>query len=360
MRIVESVDQGLDKARFCLTKDQVDLASTDLKRAMGRVRFKDGLYTFDQATLDAAGAFLVNELERLDTTLHMPLASVRWPEDIDLREDVSVADESSSYTNSSFANATGLAGSNISWVGKDSNAIPAIGLDIGKTANPLTLWATQVSWTIPELKSAEQLGRPIDTQQIEGLKLKWNMDVDQMAFIGDTAIGATGMFNHALLTNHSNAVTGTWATATAAQILADVNEMLYSNWAATAWALAPTDVRIAPNRFNTLVTTIVSSAGNISILEFLRRNNLVTNRGEDLDINANKWLLGTNNGGQGQSTDSMFAYRKEQSRVRIPLVPLQRTPIEYAGLRQSATYFGRIGCVELVYPETAARRDNLG
>src|SRR5206468_13081290 len=39
-------------------------------------------------TVDSTGAFLIGELERLDQTLHMPLAAVTWTRDINLREDV--------------------------------------------------------------------------------------------------------------------------------------------------------------------------------------------------------------------------------------------------------------------------------
>jgi len=56
----------------------------------------------------------------------------------------------------------------------------------------------------------------------------------------------------------------------------------------------------------------------------------------------------------------MFAYVQDPVRVRFPLVPLQRTPLEYRDIRQITTYFGRIGGVEMVYPETCGRRSNLG
>ena len=59
--------------------------------------------TFDQATVDGTGAFLVHELERLDQTLNLPLVNYTWSRDIQLREDVSIADEISSFTNTTFA-----------------------------------------------------------------------------------------------------------------------------------------------------------------------------------------------------------------------------------------------------------------
>lgn len=72
--------------------------------------------TFDQATVDSSGAFLIGELERLDQTLNLPLTSQTWSRDIQLREDVSIADEISSFTNTTFAaagtpNANGKTGS---------------------------------------------------------------------------------------------------------------------------------------------------------------------------------------------------------------------------------------------------------
>ena len=51
------------------------------------------MITFDQATVDGSGAFLVGELERLDQGLNLPLVGYTWTRDIQLREDVFFADD---------------------------------------------------------------------------------------------------------------------------------------------------------------------------------------------------------------------------------------------------------------------------
>ncbi len=339
---------------------------------------RDGYQTYDAQTIDSAGAFLIGELERLDQRLHKPLVSVTWSRDIDLREDVSMGDETSSYTNSTFTSNSGVAGSNKAWVGKDSNVIAGASLDIGKTPNPLTLWALQLGWTIPELISAEKLGRPVDSQKFEAMQIKHQMDIDEMVYIGDAALGLTGMVNHTLMTNVGNAVNGQWAALITANattapdlILADVNSLLESVWGASGFAVCPDSLRIAPSEYSLLVATKVSSAGNMSILEYLRINSLSNAiNGKPLDIQPLKWLVGTGNtitvdgvayNGQGPAaTDSMIAYSKNPTRIRFPLVPLQRTPLEYRDIRQLTTYFGRLGAVELVYPSTIGRRSNIG
>jgi hypothetical protein len=327
------------------------------------IETRDGLMTYDQQTIDSSGAFLVGELERLDQRLHMPLAAVTWQRDIDLRTDVSMADEDSSFTNSSFASMQGVSGSNKAWIGKDSNAIVGMGLDIGKTIYPLNIWGMQLSWTLPELQSAEKLGRPVDQQKYEGMQLKYQMDIDEMVYVGDSALSLTGMFNQTLLTNTGNAVNGNWATATPAQILADINSVLTSVWNASAYALIPDKLLVDPTSYGILVSTLISTAGNISIMEFVKANSLRNaSTGKPLDIQPCKWLLGTNNGNTlgVASTNSMFAYIQDPMRIRFPLVPLQRTPMEYRDIRQLVHYYGRIGCVELVYSASAALRSALG
>jgi len=327
-----------------------------MKPNLIRLATKDALMTFDARTIDSAGVFLIGELERLDQKLHMPLATVTWSRDIMLREDVSIADEFSSFTNSSFAAAPGVQGSGKAWVGKDTNAITGISLDIGKTSNPLPLWAMQLGWTLPELESAQKLGRPVDQQKFSGMQLKYQMDIDEQVYIGDTALGFTGLVNSSLVTNVSNATTGTWSTATADQILADVNELLNSVWAASAYAVCPSKLLIDPVNYSRLVSKLVSSAGNISILEFLKQNSLSNSiNGRPLDIQPVKWLTSRGAG----STNRMVAYTPDDDKVRFPLVPLQRTPLEYRDLRQLTTYFGRLGVVEFVYPETLGYRDNI-
>lgn len=328
-----------------------------------RIYTRDGLLTFDQRTIDSSGVFLIGELERLDQRLHEPLSSVTWGRDIDLREDVSIADEFSAFTNSSFASAPGVPGSNKAWVGKDSSAIQGISLDIGKTTSPLTLWAMQLGWTLPELESAMKLGRPVDQQKFAGMQLKLQMDIDEQVYIGDTSLGLTGLINHTSMSNVTNATVGTWSSATSDQILADINELLKSVWSASAFAVCPDRLLIPPAQFSLLAGKIVSTAGNISLLTYIAANTLSNAvNGRPLEILPLKWLTGTTASGVGPGADGkdrMVAYTKAPERVRFPMVPLQRTPIEYRDLRQLTTYFGRLGAVELVYPETIGARDGI-
>jgi hypothetical protein len=322
---------------------------------------------------DSTGAFLVGELERLDQKLHEPLADVTWGRDIDLREDVSIADEVSSFTLSSYASAGGLGsgqgiGNGKAWMGKSTDQVTGIGLDIGKIPHPLTPWGMELKYTILELESAAKLGRPVDQQKFAGLQLKYQMDVDEQVYIGDTSLGLTGLVNSDLVTNVNNVVAGaaggtTWATKTPDEILTDINTALTSVWTASAFAVMPGRILLPPTQYGSLATAKVSLAGNMSVLKYVQENNiLTTSTGRKLEILPSKWCVGAGVSGTIGTlgtVDRMVVYTKDKDRVRFPLTPLQRTPIQYDSIYHKTTYFGRLGAVEVVYPETIGYFDGI-
>ena len=311
------------------------------------------MFTYDaqtRMTIDSTGAFLVGELERLDQTLHDPLVQITWPRDIMLREDVTIADEYSSYSNSSFAAPGGINPAGKNWTSKDANAIAGIALDIGKTVSPLYEWGMEVKWTLRELASAAKTGRPVDDQKYQGMKLKHQMDTDEMVYIGDTFYGKTGLLNLSTVTP-TNVVAGAtgstlWINKTPDEILIDVNTLLTNTWLAAGYAIVPRKLLLPPANFSYIVANKVSNAGNVSILEFLKANSLTNGSyGVPLDIQPTKWLTGRGVGG----TNRMVCYTNERDRVRFPMVPMQRTPTEYRSLYQIVTYYCLLGCVEAPY-----------
>jgi hypothetical protein len=64
----------------------------------------------DAETISATGAFLVGELERLDSRIYEPIADFTYGRDIDLRNDVTIADEVSSFIQSEYMGGFGGTG----------------------------------------------------------------------------------------------------------------------------------------------------------------------------------------------------------------------------------------------------------
>jgi hypothetical protein len=309
--------------------------------------------TYDQRTIDSAGAFMVGELERLDKTLHMPLVNTTWGRDIDLRTDVSIADEVSSFTNSGFAAPGGINPAGKNWIAGMATEIPGVAVDIKKSTVPMRLWGLALAWTLIELAKAEQIGRPLDSQKYEAMKMKHGMDVDEMVYVGDTETGATGLVNNPSITPQN--ADDAWATADPTDILDSINEIVRIGWEQSAYAICPSRLLLPPVQYS-LLTRPVTAAGSKSILTYVSEECLANGiNGKPLEIYPLKWLTGR---GVGQ-TDRMMVYTKDQLFVRFPMVPLQHTPVEYRGLAQITTYFGSLGEVEFVYPETVAYMDGI-
>lgn len=317
-------------------------------------------------TRDSALAYYVNQLENLDRRLYEPLVSVSWGRDIKLRPGISMSNESTSFIRSAFAApgslkaGSGVSGGNMSWVSAETNAIVGVDVNGEKIVKPLRLLAREVTYTSPELERSQLTGQPIDALKMDALNTVYQMNTDQMVYIGSAEVGATGLFNDALVStgNVANGIGGNpeWTTKTPDEILADVNTLLTDTWEASAYAVCPAELRLPPFQFGYIASQKVSSAGNVSILKFLEDNSISLKiNGKPLNIQPVKWLTGRGAG----DTDRMVAYTNELDRVRFPMVPIRRETPYYQGIRFSAPYLWAFGEVEIVYNETIAYADGI-
>ncbi len=312
------------------------------------------MITYDRQTIDNSGAFLIGQLERFDPVLNMPLLAYTWSRDVDLREDVSIADEISSFSNSSFAAPSSVGTDGESWISNSTNVIAGVDLDIQKTTLPLTPWSRQLSWTVFELASALQMGRPIDSQKLEAMNQTYQLNVDRQVYVGSTILGVKGLFNQANVKTIPAAKT--WASSTAMEIAKSINDGLTTAWKQTGRAVVPDSLRLPPDQYALLSSIIVSDAGNRSLLDYLSENTIAYKQnGKPLDIQPVKWL----EAGAMQNVNRMVFYTKDRKYVQFPLVPLQRTPMEYRDLRQLVTYYSKVGAVELRYSDTMLYVDGI-
>jgi hypothetical protein len=317
-------------------------------------------------TKDSALSFYVNQLDNLDKRLYMPLTSVSWGRDIKLRSGITMSNESTSFIQSTFAaagslaNSNGSNGGNMPWISPESTAIPGVSIDGTRLVYPLRLLAREISFTSVELDRSQLLGQPIDAMKTDALNILYQMNTDQMVYIGAQEVGATGLLNSPLVTAGSvvNGASGSslWANKSPVEILADVNSLLETTWQAAAFAVCPGELRVPPFQYSLLCSTLISSAGNQSVLKFLEDNSIALKiNGKPLNIQPVKWLTGRGVNG----ADRMLAYTNEENRVRFPMVPIRRETAYYQGIRFIAPYLWAFGQMEIPYPETLQYADGI-
>lgn len=328
---------------------------------------KPQLYGRRFRTRDSALSYFVNQLDNLDKRLYEPLVSVSWGRDIKLRSGITMSNESTSFIRSAFAGAGSLAnqntpsnGGNMPWISAETTAIPGVSINGERIVLPLRLLAREVSYTSVELERSNLLGQPIDAQKVDALNILYQMNTDQMVYIGSNDVGATGLVNSSLVTSGDVAagISGStlWSAKTPTEILADVNTLLSSTWTASALAVCPDKLLLPPVQFSYIASQLISSAGSMSILEFIKKNSIaLTVNGRELDIQPVKWLTGRG----ANATNRMVAYTNDESRVRFPMVPIRRETPYYQGIRFTAPYLWAFGEVEFVYPETVRYADGI-
>lgn len=317
-------------------------------------------------TRDSTLSYFVNQLDNLDKRLYEPLTSVSWGRDIKLRAGITMANESTSFIRSSFAGAgslsqgSGNAGGNMPWISAETTDIPGVDVNGQRIVLPLRLLAREMTYTSVELERSQLTGQPIDVQKMYALNNLYQMNVDQMVYIGSADVGATGLLNDALVATSAvaNGTKGSplWINKTPTEILADVNAAVESVWSSSAFAVCPSKLLLPPFQFSYIASQLVSSAGSISILEFLKKNSIsLSINGKELDIQPVKWLTGRGAG----STDRMVAYTNEEDRVRFPMVPIRRETAYYSGIRFTAPYLWAFGQMEFPYLETLGYFDGI-
>lgn len=310
-------------------------------------------------TQDSNLAYFINQLDNFDQRLHEPLVNITWGRDIKLRTGLNMANESTSFTRSTFGGNGTQSVNGKPWISPETTTIPGVTVNGERLVQPLRLLAREISYTSVELERSQLLGQPLDTQKLNAFNTLYQMAIDEQVYIGDTTTGDEGLLNSTQVAT-GNVSGGTWAAAIAAAtpdvILAQVNEILTTAWRNAGYAVCPSELRIPPAQFGAISTAKVSTAGNMSVLKYLSENSIANNiNGRPLNIQPLKWLTGRGAAG----ADRMLAYTNDEERLRFPMVPVRRETAYYQGIRFFAPYIWAMGQVEFVYPETALYRDGI-
>ena len=315
-------------------------------------------FTLDQRTIDSAGAFLEGQLEKLDTRINMPLQMTTFDRDFALRQDFNPGLDVLSYTKNTYASTGGNGAFGNNFTGKSVNAAGSVQLDIQKVANNLTPWVQRFEYSAMELASSQETGQPVDFAKTLAVVNGHKLAVDQTAYIGDASItGWTGLYNDAfVLANQYTVSANTWASATPAQILADVNGLIASVVNNAGFAACPNVLLISPSDASILKQP-VTAAGSISIGEFIKANNLARDYGQELEIRICKWSQYIHDFG-GSSKSRVVAYNDSDEFIQFPYLNPIRSATTPIGATYIVDYYSKFGMLELRYPETVAYLDH--
>ena len=157
------------------------------------------MYKIDAAKRDALTAFLTRQLTAFDMRLNEPLSGqTEWPKVLSMRTNVGLGDQATAFYRQAWTANGGIATPGISWAGRRANGtVPTVGIADEMVTHPLRPWAQQIDYTVFELEAAQALGRSISDEKMRALNKKYQLDMDMIVALGDSALGFTGFYNDA-------------------------------------------------------------------------------------------------------------------------------------------------------------------
>jgi hypothetical protein len=242
------------------------------------------------------------------------------------------------------------------YIGGKSFDIPNASVNLSQGITNFFLAGVGYELSLQEVNRASMMNVSIDGRKASAARMVAEKFIYDRVIRGSTVKNFTGLVNNASVPT-ANAPTGGWGSATAAQILADVNTALndvFTNSGETATANA---LLLPTTKFLALNNTQLTNTGD-SLLTFIKKNNsytAITN--QPLDIRPSRELATAGSG----STARMIAYEKSPDNMEFFLPGM----FEFLPLfaTSSATWrvdgVMNVGALEIYRPKTVSYRDNI-
>jgi len=209
---------------------------------------------------------------------------------------------------------------------------------------------------LQEVNRASRMGVPIDGRKASAARMVAEKFIYDRVIRGSTVKNFTGLVNRSDVPQAS-APTGSWGTATPAQILADVNAALtdvFTNSAETATANA---LLLPTAKFLALNNAQMTNTGD-SLLTFLKKNNSYTAiTGQALDIRPSRELATAG----ASSSARMVAYEKSPDNMEffLPATFEFMPPFATSSMTWRVDGIMNVGQLEIYRPKTVSYRDGI-
>lgn len=307
-------------------------------------------------------AYYLNQLNNHDPVLHEPMYEVSWGRDIQLRPGIDLSFESTSYIKNSYGYMGGQNATGLPYIAKNTNVMTDVSIDSELITTPLDILGIEITFSEFELLRSQRLGQPIDIQKMTGLKTAYEMSTDQVVYIGDTVANKTGFLNSPNVTSgtaamNAGATSTYWINKTPQEIIKDMQTAIETVYKQTGYATLPNKLGLNPVLYSYIQSQQVSALADKSILNYIKENNLFTNKtGMPLQIVDMKYLINLG----ASSTQRMVAYNDSIQYLRFPMATIRGVNAYTLGIKYFRPYIWGQGAVEIIYPSTLYYMDGIG
>lgn len=209
---------------------------------------------------------------------------------------------------------------------------------------------------LQEVNRAARMNVALGDKKASAARMVAEQFIYNTVMTGSTEKNLTGLVNNGSVPA-ANATTGSWASATVAQILADVNQALNDVITNSKETAIPNALLLPTTAFLLLNNTQLTNS-NDSVLTFIQRNNSYSAiTGQPLDIRPSRALETAGSG----STRRMIAYEKNPDNMEffLPGAFEFLPPFAISSMSWRVDGIMNVGQLEIYRPKTLSYRDNI-
>ena len=234
--------------------------------------------------------------------------------------------------------------------------IPNASIDFAQGTSRFYLAGAGYELSLQEVNRASRMGLSLGDRKASAARLVSQKFIYDRVISGSTEKNATGLVNDASVPT-ANAATGTWGTATPAQILADINQVL-NDVITNSKETAIPDALLLPTTAFLFANNSVLTNTNDSLLSFIQKNNsysAITKQA--LDIRPSRELETAG----AVATRRMIAYEKSPDNMEFFLPGMFEflPPFAVSSMLWRVDGIMNVGQLEIYRPKTVSYRDGI-
>ncbi|TGV61112.1 DUF2184 domain-containing protein [bacterium M00.F.Ca.ET.141.01.1.1] len=250
------------------------------------------------------------------------------------------------------------------WFNGNAHDVPKVELTREKFETTVSMAAIGYGYNLEELGTAQLLGMNLTPDKASTARRTAEEKIDQVAFIGDTGKGFSGLVNSSTPTATTAPADGTgsattFVSKTPDQILRDVNGVLTGIFTGTLGSEIADTLLLPYSVLLDLSTRRIDAVNQTTILEWIMKNNIYTlTTGQPLTIRG---LFGYLDTAGASGTKRMVAYRRSPEVLKFHMpMPFRFLPAWQTGpIKFDVPGIFRLGGVDIRRPKSVRYLDGI-
>lgn len=196
-------------------------------------------------------------------------------------------------------------------------------------------------YNVAEMRASEATGMNLDARKGAAARKAIDIKTAQIAMLGETVYGLYGLLNHPNIGTTTGLSGVSWATATPAQVLSDMNIITQAIPGQSYGIHRTTRIAMADTDYNRLSQLFVADSGGKTVLQVYRENN------PEVVLVPVVEFRGIGTGGKNMVVASEF----DPDNYAFELVmPFNQLPAQARNLEMVVPCLARVGGVNVTYP----------